>query len=102
MPCLFIYYGTRNIRLVKDGYETLVITSRFRPPGMNIFPRISSRSISYRAIFATIRVLTYDLRPAIWCRTSNYGRADALRAAVKAEQAAEGIVPLPDDATRPT
>lgn len=28
----FTYYGTREIRLVKDGYETLTVKQRFAPP----------------------------------------------------------------------
>ena len=28
----YTYYGTRKIRLVRDGYETLTVLERFRPP----------------------------------------------------------------------
>jgi hypothetical protein len=28
----FVYYGTRNIRLVKDGFETLAVKQPFRVP----------------------------------------------------------------------
>src|SRR5581483_2235016 len=33
-PCStpFLYYGTRQIRLVKDGYETLTVNHTFWPP----------------------------------------------------------------------
>jgi hypothetical protein len=34
----FIYYGTRQIRLVKDGYETLVIDQPIRAPWYQWFP----------------------------------------------------------------
>ncbi|MCS7304131.1 MAG: PEGA domain-containing protein [Thermoguttaceae bacterium] len=34
----FIYYGTREIRLVKDGYETLVVKQRIWPPWYEIPP----------------------------------------------------------------
>ncbi len=34
----FIYYGAREIRLVKDGYETLVVKQRIWPPWYEIPP----------------------------------------------------------------
>lgn len=34
----FIYYGTREIRIVKDGYETVVAKQRFWPPWYEIPP----------------------------------------------------------------
>ena len=34
----FIYYGTRSIRLELDGYETLNVDQRFRPPWYQIPP----------------------------------------------------------------
>jgi len=34
----FTYYGTRKIRLVKDGYETLTVLQRFDPPWYQFFP----------------------------------------------------------------
>ena len=34
----FIYYGTRKIRLVKDGYETLTVRQPFPVPWYEIFP----------------------------------------------------------------
>jgi hypothetical protein len=34
----FTYYGTREIRLEKDGYETLEIKERMRPPWYEWFP----------------------------------------------------------------
>src|SRR5580704_15408296 len=39
-PCAtsFIYYGTRKIRLVKDGYETLVINQPIPAPWYEYFP----------------------------------------------------------------
>lgn len=39
-PCAtdFVYYGTRKIRLVKDGYETLTVEQRIRPPWFEWFP----------------------------------------------------------------
>lgn len=34
----FIYYGTRKIRLVKDGFETLTVRQPFPMPWYEIFP----------------------------------------------------------------
>ena len=34
----FIYYGTREIRLVRDGYETLTVRQRFDPPWYQYTP----------------------------------------------------------------
>jgi hypothetical protein len=34
----FIYYGTRKIKLVKDGYETLTVRQPFPLPWYQIFP----------------------------------------------------------------
>ncbi|MFM8803178.1 MAG: PEGA domain-containing protein [Planctomycetia bacterium] len=34
----FIYYGTRKIRLVKDGYETLTVRQPFPLPWYEVFP----------------------------------------------------------------
>ena len=34
----FIYYGTRKIRLVKDGYETLTVRQPFPLPWYQVFP----------------------------------------------------------------
>ncbi|MBU6276294.1 MAG: PEGA domain-containing protein [Planctomycetes bacterium] len=34
----FIYYGTRKIRLVKDGYETLTVRQPFPHPWYQVFP----------------------------------------------------------------
>jgi hypothetical protein len=34
----FIYYGTRKIRLVKDGYETLTVRQPFPMPWYQVFP----------------------------------------------------------------
>ena len=34
----FVYYGTRKIRLVKDGYETLTVRQPFPTPWYEFFP----------------------------------------------------------------
>ncbi|MEC8737948.1 MAG: PEGA domain-containing protein [Planctomycetota bacterium] len=34
----FVYYGTRKIRLIKDGYDTLTVQQPFPVPWYEIFP----------------------------------------------------------------
>jgi hypothetical protein len=34
----FVYYGTREITLVKDGYETLTVMQPVPPPWYQVFP----------------------------------------------------------------
>ena len=34
----FTYYGTRKIQLMKDGYETITVKQKFRPPWYQIPP----------------------------------------------------------------
>ncbi len=34
----FVYYGTRNVKLVKDGYETLTVRQPFPVPWYQYFP----------------------------------------------------------------
>jgi hypothetical protein len=34
----FTYYGTREIQLEKDGYKTVKVKQRFRPPWYGTFP----------------------------------------------------------------
>ena len=95
-PCAtsFIYYGTRKIRLVKDGYETLVVNQPIPAPWYEFFPADFVAENFVPGHIRDQRVLTYDLRSAIMVPNEQLsGRADALRAAVKAEQAAQGYVP---------
>jgi hypothetical protein len=97
-PCAtpFIYYGTRKIRLVKDGYETLVVNQPIPAPWYEFFPADFVAENLVPGHIRDQRALTYELHPSIVVPNDQLGsRADALRAAVKAEQAAEGIVPRP-------
>ena len=34
----FLYYGTREITLIKDGYETKTIQQRVKAPWFQVFP----------------------------------------------------------------
>ena len=45
----FVYYGTRKIRLIKDGYDTLTVQQPFPVPWYEIFPLDFVTEISYRS-----------------------------------------------------
>ncbi len=83
-PCstAFTYYGTRQIRLVKDGYETLTVEQEIPAPGYQIPPfDFVSENLNPREI-RDERTLTYDLRPQIIVPTGELlGRAEQLRSA---------------------
>lgn len=66
-PCStdFTYYGTREIRLVKDGYETLTVkqpipTPWYEIPGIDFF----SENVVPREI-RDERTISYDLKPQV-------------------------------------
>lgn len=76
----FTYYGTRKIRLVKDGYETLTVlqpvpTPWYETPGIDF--------VSENLVPGEIRderILDYQLQPQIIVPTEQLlGRADELR-----------------------
>jgi PEGA domain len=76
----FVYYGTRKIRLVKDGYETLTILQPMPTPWWDL-PGIDF--VSENLIPNEIhdhRVLDYQLQPQVIVPTEQLlGRADELR-----------------------
>lgn len=88
----YIYYGTRRIRLVKDGYATLDIKQWIPPPWYEIFPL---EFISENLVPAEIRdhrVLEFQLLPQLMVPTEQLlGRAENLRQGSKTE----GYVPPP-------
>jgi len=59
----FTYYGTRKIRLVKDGYHPLTVYERINPPWYEVPPfDFFAENILRREIRDT-RVLEYQLTP---------------------------------------
>ncbi len=59
----FTYYGTRKIRLVKDGYQTLTVYERIDPPWYQIPPiDFFAENVMGREVRDT-RVLEYQLQP---------------------------------------
>jgi hypothetical protein len=76
----FVYYGTRKIRLVKDGYETLTILQPIPTPWWDL-PGIDF--ISENLVPTEIRdhrVLDFQMQPQVIVPTEQLlGRADELR-----------------------
>jgi len=76
----YVYYGTRKIRLVKDGYETLTIMQPlpapwFEFPGLDFF----SENVNPREI-RDERTLDFQLQPQVIVPTEQLlGRAENLR-----------------------
>ncbi len=90
-PCShdFTYYGTRKVRLVKDGYETLTVyqpmpTPWYQFPGLDFF----SDNLWPHEI-RDERSFNYQMQPMIDVPTDQLvGRAEQLRAAGRAIPAA--------------
>ena len=59
----FTYYGTRKIRLVKDGYETLTVMQKFPTPWYEIVPLDFLSENFVPGKVSDRRVLDYQLRP---------------------------------------
>jgi len=77
----FTYYGTRSIRLVKDGYETLTVLQPIPSPWYEIPPLdfVSENLIPAR--LRDHRTFTYQLSPQVVVPTDQLlRRAEALRA----------------------
>lgn len=90
-PCSveYIYYGTREIKLIKDGYETLTVM-QWIPPAWYQIPPLDF--VSENIVPTEIRderTYTYQLVPArIVPANQLLGRAENLRRATKLENIA--------------
>jgi hypothetical protein len=77
----FTYYGTRKIRLVKDGYETLTVMQPIATPWYEIPPLDFFTENLLPGELRDRRTLSYQLRPQTVVRTEQLlGRAEQLRA----------------------
>ncbi len=76
----FTYYATREVTLVKDGYETLTTLQSFEKPWYQ-YPGIEFVSDNLLPVTVTNRHdLTYNMRPTVPQPTGDLrGRADAFR-----------------------
>ncbi len=90
----FTYYGTRKIRLVKDGYETLTVMQKFSTPWYEIVPLdfISENFVPGK--ISDHRVLDYQLRPQMVIPTDQLqARAEELRRNTHGSAAAPLVPP---------
>ena len=97
----FTYYGTRKIRLVKDGYETLTVMQPIRPPWWQIPPIDFVTENVLPGELTDSRTLSYNMSPQrIMPPDELRGRAEQLRSQM---QPACYIEPLPKETpTQPT
>lgn len=59
----YVYYGTREIQLQKDGFKTIQVKQRFRPPWYAVFPlSFFTENFWPREIYDR-RVLDFELVP---------------------------------------
>jgi hypothetical protein len=76
----FTYYGTREIQLEKDGYQTIQVRQRLRPPWYEVFPlSFFSNHFALREV-RDVRRLDFELIPKV--QVSEYQlieRANQLR-----------------------
>ncbi len=81
-PCSvdFTYYGTREIRLIKPGYETLTVNQPIPMPWYQVPPLDFVSENLTPAKIRDNRTVTYDLSPQIIVPTEQLiGRASQLR-----------------------
>lgn len=75
-----VYYGTRKIRLVKDGYETLTTLQWIPPPWYEYFPLDFAAENLVPGQIRDQRTLEYQLKPQAIVPTDQLmARAEALR-----------------------
>lgn len=80
----FVYYGTRKIQLIKDGFKTLTVKQSFSPPWYEI-PGVDFFSENlYPGELRDERVLDFQMEPeTIPPTTELLQRAEALRSSAR-------------------
>lgn len=96
----FVYYGTRKIRLVKDGCETMTVMQRVRPPWYQVPPLDFVTENLVPCKIRDHRTLDYTLNPQMVVPTEQLlQRAEGLRARSQASAAtvpsAPAVMPPP-------
>ncbi|HEV3340627.1 MAG TPA: PEGA domain-containing protein [Pirellulales bacterium] len=103
-PCsvAYTYYGTREVKLVRDGYETLTVMQWIPPPWYQIPPLDFVSENIVPAEIRDERTYTYQLVPTRVVPTDQLlSRAENLRRATQLEHlAAPPVAPRPGP--RPT
>ena len=95
----FVYYGTRKIKLVKDGFETMTTYQTMAPPWYQIPPLdFFAENLAMREI-RDERILEFNLQPQRVVPTAELlGRASNLR-----QSSVQGfVVPTPSTTFSPT
>ncbi len=80
----FTYYGTRKFRLVKDGYETIVVHQKFSAPWYQIPPLDFATENLWSQEIRDERVVEFELVPQ-----ANVGVHDVLAKADQLRSAAQ-------------
>lgn len=91
----YTYYGTRQIRLIRDGYETLTVRQAMPTPWYEYFPLdfVSENLVPYE--IRDERSVEYQLQPQrIVPRDELLQRAEELRRS--------GVPPVPGQLTTPS
>jgi len=90
----FTYYGTRKIRMVKDGYETLIVNQPIPAPWYQIPPLDFVSENIVPGEIRDERVITYQLSPLkLQGRDQLLQKANALRGASLGQAAPGPVVP---------
>ncbi len=76
----YIYYGTRQVRLVKDGYETLTVKQKIPAPWYQYPPLDFLTENIWPTEIRDERTLDYQMRPQVIVPSDQLlGRAENLR-----------------------
>ncbi|RLS34440.1 MAG: PEGA domain-containing protein [Planctomycetota bacterium] len=94
----FTYYGTRKIRLVKDGYETLTVRQPFPIPWYEVFPLDFVAENLWPAEIRDERVVDLAMAPA------DSAPPESVIARAQQARVAAGSLPIlpPSPAPRPS
>ncbi|MCA9285035.1 MAG: PEGA domain-containing protein [Phycisphaerales bacterium] len=85
----FTYYGTYDVRVVKEGYETLVTSSDAKPPVWDTIPLDLFSELAPGTHEARV-AWHYDLVPRVGDEAGLLERARSARATTEAENFEEG------------
>jgi hypothetical protein len=91
----FTYYGTRKIRLVKDGYETLTVMQPIPAPWYEFFPMDFVSENFVPGQIRDQRTLDFQLRPQAVVPTEQLlSRAEGLRRGIHTATGTGGPAPI--------
>ncbi len=106
----FVYYGTRKIQIMKDGYKTVTARETFSPPWYQVPPLDFFSENLYAGELRDQRVVDIQLEPeTIPPTTELWQRAESLRAGARSgpvtlptiSAASPNVAPLPQLPTAP-